>query len=335
MNKRLQRGALGLVALTALIVVLTGCSAKTYGAQCAFIIGNGVGDSRIPKEVLLPGEKVAKGDDEDYYIPCGPRNFIITDAKDRGDRHDPVVATTGKSEDGQTPGTPMFVFLTAYWTPNQDRETLKQFWAKACFKYTCASNDAQDEGNANFSTPGWNGMLRETVSPSLDRTGSDVMSQFPPDIWNKRADWPKVAAAFEKAFAAELRVSMQSNNVLMGDQRRNLDLLCGTSSPTADTKTADCTPITFSIEKITPQDPAIITLYNQSVTLQQRAAQATAAVGGNKARLDAATALYGSREQAGAALREQDAILACAQSKTTCVVNLGGGQLSPSIPAAR
>lgn len=329
MNKRFKRGALGLAALIALVVVLTGCTAKAYASQCAFIVGNGVGDSRDVKQVLLPGEKVSKGDDEDFYVPCNGRNFVVTPDTNHGDRHNAVVATTGASADGKTPGTEMKVWISVYWTLNENRDVLKQFYNNRCRKFACAGTEPSDEsGSANFTpTAGWNGMLNETQSPALDRTGNDVMRQFDPAIWREPAKWNggegSVAQAFQDAYAAELRVSSQSGNV---------NYFCGDSLPAGDGKTATCTPMTFTVERVEPNDPAIVTLYNQGVILDQRAAQARAAAGANKARLDAATALYGSREQAGAALREQDAIAACSQSKTTCVVNLGGGSVSVPTP---
>lgn len=325
MNKKLKKAALLLVGLIAAVAALTGCSAKAYASQCAFIVGNGAGDARQVKDVLLPGQKVNKGDDDDYYIPCNARNYVITPDNDHGDRHTPVTAKTGPSENGSTPATPVKVWLSAYWTPNENRDVLKRFYNKVCRKYSCASTDAAaDDSNQNFSTPGWNGMLRETFGPAMDRTGTTVMAKFGADIWNDASKWNgkgSVAEAFQTAFADELRQSMQSGSD---------NYLCGSSDGIANQN--DCTPITFSVEKIEPVDPEIVTIYNAGVTLEQKSAQAAAAARANKARLDSATALYGSREQAGAALREQDAIAACAAAKTSCVIAVGGANVTSPAP---
>ena len=323
-RKNLVRAGGALTAAAALTLALGACSAKAYASQCAVIVGNGVGDSRDVKDVLLPGEKVSKGDDEDWYLPCNARNFVITSDTDHGDRHTAVIAKTGPSEDGKTPATPVKVWLSSYWTPNETKPVLTQFYNRLCRKYSCASAEPQDEASSSNFTPseGWNGMLREVYGPAVDRTGTTVLAKFPPNVWNTPSSWngkSSVAEAFQNAFAPELRQSMQSG----AD-----NYFCGSSD---GTKQGDCTPITFSVEKIEPVDPAIVTIYNQSVVTDQRAAQARNQTAANAARLAAAKALYGS--QAEGALREQDAIAACAENKVTCVINLGGGSLAAPVPA--
>lgn len=331
-KKRIFRGAAALVGAVALILALGACSAKAYASQCAFVVGNGVGDSRDVKDVLWPGEKVSRGDDEDFYIPCNARNYVITSDKDHGDRHVPVVAKTAGSADGKTPATPVNVFLSAYWTPNLTKDTLKQFYNRLCRKYACASGEPADEsGGGNFApSAGWNGMLAEVVGPAIDRAGTTAMTKFPPTIWNDASRWngadESVAKAFQDAFAAQVRIGSQSGA---------LNYFCGDSQPNGDGKTATCGPVTFTVESVRPVDQQIVDIYNSTVVQQQKAAAAETQKAANKARLDSAKAVYGP--QAESALREQDAIAACAAARVTCVVSVGGGSVSPSVtaPAAR
>lgn len=312
-----------LVAAAALGVAgsLAACSAKPAESECAIVVGKGVGDGQTVKKIARPGESVAKGDDEDWYLPCGPRNYVVTADQNHGDRHNPVLAMTGPAEkDTDGVGSPVKLWLSAYFTPNETDAGMGDLW-RLCFKYSCALGSGDDEHDANWSA-GWLSLLNENFGPAIDRAAGVAMRKFDPDVWSDPAKRPKVAEAISAEFATQVKAATGYVH----------DIFCA-SGPEWDAKAKsfDCRPVRFTVENIEPTSAEVIKQYDQRVGLdaQQRSAEAQKTLNGTK--LDAAKAAYGPWAEYYLGLFE--AIDRCKAAGATCVINVGGaGSPPPAIP---
>jgi hypothetical protein len=249
----------GIAVMAVLAGSLTACSStKTTESDCAFVVGAGIGDVRTIKKVVHPGQKsTIKGDDEDFFVPCGARNFLVK--RDGGDRNTPSEATTAGDPITKVPGTPIAVYSDTFWTLNQTDDVMKKFYA-FCRKYACSSRDASGgEDTSNFSTPGWNGMLRENHSSVLDAAVNIAAQQFPPGLWHQKELWP----AFGKAIAVAWMKEMHANT------GSSLNYFCGTWVPddVNDPKTGKCTPVQIKVRDIEPPG-GVKNAYNAAIQAQ-------------------------------------------------------------------
>ena len=307
-------GAAGLLAAA----TLTACStAEPSVGQCAIVTGRGVGDDQTVKSVARPGEKITIGDAEiAWYVPCNARNYV-TQPGDGGDRKEPQTVKTGAR--GDQTGMPVKVYTRVYWQLNQTDEGLKSFFP-VCLKYGCASQTPQtDAANANdqqYSTPGWNGMLRENFGPAIDAATGNATGEFGPDLWADRSQWAKLGEQIATGFAGEIRKEVGGN----------VDFFCGiasdvAASPSADkTGTAGCSTVRVEVTQVKPADPQIEATYNQQVA-------ASYAKASNTARLGAAREVYGAWAEYFLGL--QDTVKYC-NGQQGCVIYVG----SPQPPAA-
>lgn len=181
-----------------LAVVLAACSQSTPRAnQCVFITGGGAGDSSEIKDVLYPGEKINKGDNEDWFVPCNSRNYIINaHSNDSGDYHSAITdVKTGKAEDGQAGAKFHITGISMFWALNQKEEVLRQFFP-FCQKYACyntGGDDDQNQAGTNFSSEGWNAMLRENFPYAIERATKRAALEFPPSLVEDSALWADFA----------------------------------------------------------------------------------------------------------------------------------------------
>lgn len=304
-----RRASIFAALMLGLGAAATGCATKAYSSQCAFVIGDGVNDNRQVKQIIYPGTGVDVGDDIVRFVPCNARNFIIADRPENRDRTMPVGAKT-KAGEGQ-PATRVKVFLSAYFTLNQQEKVLKDF-VPFCEKYNCYSEDDDVSGSDNYSSPGWNGMLAENFSPAIDRSTIEAMTGFDPSIYQDSADWPKLADAISSHFAAEIKKSTGSQ----------YDYFCASGS---DTRQGECGPVRFTIDRVEPSDARILGLEDDQAKAQQERIV-------NQERLRAAKELYGPL--ANYYLGLLDTIAACkAAGQNTCIVTLGGNAPTVSLPA--
>jgi hypothetical protein len=318
-KRRLVRVTGLIVGALALAGTLTSCSADTYASQCAYVIGNGAGDNHELKDIIYPNTKVTTGDDDVKLVPCNARNFIVTDKADVGDRHDPAVGKTKAGEDG-FPATSMNVYISGFWSLNQSKEALTAF-LPVCEKYNCFQG-VDDADNANFSSTGWTGMLNENFSFALDKSVARAMLDFEPGIWQDQSQWPTLADTVSKYFAEEVRNRLGAK----------VDFFCGNAGAgEGGSQGGTCSPVRFSVDKVTPSDSAVVDVYNRTIVAQSEATAARADEVSNTAQLAAARARYGS--MAEYYLGELDVIKACSDAKATCVVGTGGAP-SISIPQA-
>lgn len=297
MNFRLIGSIAGLVLVAG---GLTACSAVANTAECVLVVGNGGGEAHTVKKVVYPGESHGdEGDDWQKHVPCGQRNFIINPpGQGSGDRHNPVVGRTGASEDGKTPPMMVKSWVTANWELNQNEPVLKKFWIY-CQKYNCASDNELDNSK-NFSSDGWSGMLRESLSPAIDRAGAIAISKFGPDLWKNLALRGKLAEEFSSAVMNELKDPLSGN-----------PFFCGRGSESRDK--GECKPIKFTIEGIDPVDDRVIQIENNAQASNQEQNQ-------DQSRIDRTNKLYGPYGDYYRGL--QDTIDRC-NGKTACQIYVG------------
>jgi hypothetical protein len=242
-------------------------------------------------------------DNTAWYYPCDARNYVT--APSGGDRKDPMPVKTGTDKNGNTPGMPVQVWTSVYWTPTQVDAVMPAFLA-FCLKYGCAESSDQTDAsvalNPHSSTPGWNNMLAENLGPAVDRATNDVIGQFGPSLWTDRASWPRLGALIAQNLNAELAKETGNSH----------PYFCGDSSTTRN-----CTPMTVEVSNVTPADPAVQQLYNQQIAAEQ-------ALSVNAARLAAAQKLYGPYAQYFLGLQD------LADQCKTCTIYVGAPNTIPA-----
>ena len=299
-------------------------SNSTPSAMCAFVIGDGQEgrDVNIHK-IVYPGQPLNRNSEtEDLrFVPCNSRNFIInngtvTNANGDvvGDRKIPIKAYTST-------GTPVHLYVSAYWTLNQSPAALNKFY-EFCYKYTCASSDDK-AGTANFSTPGWNGMLGENFGPTLDSVGQLAASKYPDDIWKKH----------DATMIAQLALDMSNefNSKMRAKTGYDVDLFCGSGNSQWPNPNKPgegefiCTNVRIEVTAVEVADAAL----GQQESQANAAEQAKAA---NAQRLEAARQVYGDAAAYWLAL--QDTLAKCQSENTTCIVTLvtpGADGVAPTV----
>jgi hypothetical protein len=316
-----KNGSLALGAVILCLVTTAGSCGDNGGntsASCSFVVGDGDGDhdARV-HHVYLPNDNIHYDESSEIvrYVPCNARNFIINDGTIRnannqvvGDRDTPTVAYT-------TTNVKMKIMSTTAWTLNQSTNAMINFWT-FCFKYTCASSK-DTAGTANFSTPGWNGMLGENFNPTIDASIQEAAKQFGDELWqdHDRHVFDKLSKAASNIFKDRVR---QLNGY-------STDLFCGSGNSQWDSKRKNftCSAVRIIINDVQAAD----------ASLQQTASKETQAEQDKKAnakRLDAAKELYG--DDASGWLGLQDTIEKCKAAGSTCIINLGGSNVSPAVP---
>ena len=304
-----------IVAAVLVIALLVACDDEaTTSASCAFVYGDGsAGNDSNLHRVEYPGGKVElKTGENASYVPCNSRNYIINDGtvvnannEKVGDRHTLIKATTKT-------GVPIEISARALWTLNQSEAAMKNFYT-VCFKYTCATTK-DEAGKANFSTPGWNGMLAENFGPTMDSIAKIASINVDDSIWQNQnpQQYKALADSMSAAFADVMRGNLGFPN----------DLFCGSGNSTwkDPSKPGEseftCSPVRIQVD------------YVQRGEL--RSDESTqGAVTVNAQRLKNAQALYGP--DAGYWLALQDLIDKCKNAGTTCIINVGGAS-GPTVP---
>jgi hypothetical protein len=197
---------------------------------------------------------------------------------------------------------------------NQDETALNKFW-DVCQKYNCATEESRS-GNANYSTPGWNGMLGENFAVSVDAALLEAASTIDDDVWQKHD-----AALYEQLGEA---ASGLFKDKVRGRTGYNVDLFCGSGNSRfrdeENHKGFQCSNVRVIVDKVQ--------VVNQDLGDQAtKATQAEQEAATNAKIRQAAEILYGPLTSE--ALAMQDAIRLCQRRKqTTCIVNFGGGAVS-------
>lgn len=212
----------------------------------------------------------------------------------------------------------MKVWTSSYWTLNEDKDAMKKFW-DVCLKYNCASKEPAS-GTANFSTPGWNGMLGENFGPSVDQAAFNETARFDDDIWKKHtpADYKRLGQSMSDAFSEAVRTKTGYNT----------NLFCGSGNSvwTGDPGNSEflCRNVRIEVNDVQPFDSQLTGGVDETTKAKQdRSINAT--------KLQAAIEKYGSKQAASYWLGLQDSLAKCS-AQTVCVINIGGGQTAVAIP---
>ena len=309
MKKSIGKIALVLTAVVTMGAALTGCSsASTPTGMCGWVVGDGLGtnDANIHSTVY-PGDSVALSTGEEaHYVPCGPRNFIVTDGsiEGLGDQKTPVEAVTKDK-------TPVLVQVTAYWQLNQSKEALTQF-AELCNKYECYTEDVQ-AGSSNFASEGWNGMLRENFGPAIADAMRVSMPEITDAVWKTQdvAEQKKLEALLADAFKESIRIPTGYSS----------DLFCGAGNSGWDKpdeagakgNSFTCSNVRFSVTAV---EAASAQTQSNATSTNQTQLDTEA----NQARYDKSVPLYG--DQTHYWLGVQDATGKCPK-ESTCNIYLG------------
>jgi hypothetical protein len=296
--KKFTSVAAGLVVMAVTALGLTACGGTaTPTGMCAWVVGDGQNgrDAKV-KKTLYPDEKVEKGGDEiAQFVPCGPRNYIVTDGStDLGDRRTPIEATTASN-------TPVKVQVSAFWQLNQQQDALSKF-KEFCNKYTCYTTTAE-AGKSNFASDGWNGMLAENMGPAIEAATKVAMKTVPDEIWKTKD--PELT----KKLATDLSASfMEALRVRTG---YNVDLFCGSGNSGWDNlekrENFTCTNVRFEVTDVSARDSQAQN--NANVQSQEELTKKA-----NQSRYDSSVPLYGT--DTGRWLGVQDSVKSCPQGST-------------------
>ncbi len=324
MNRTINRKFIMLTALLMAAIGLSACSATktaTTSAQCGWIVGNGEdGNDLNVHEVKYPGQKVELGNgvgttEELKTIPCNPRNWIVNPKGSVDANGDPIGDYHEAMQGVTSGGTRVNVWLSMYWTPNQSESVMRDQFFPFCDKYDCFSNDS---AKVNNSSAGWNDMLGENLPGAVNASVRQAMTAYDDDVWEKDANWEKLAEAISASFSANFSVTSGYGN----------DLFCGSGDVSGwsdPTKPGEgeftCGTVRFAIDDVVNSDAA-----------QQKIAEQTSQVErqkkANADKLAIAKELYG--DKASETIASLDIIAACKAAGATCVVSIGSSS-SPTV----
>lgn len=260
-------------------LVLSACTTAVPGiGECAATTNGGFGSSgQGVSSVVHPGDQFQVGSgDTAWYWPCNDRNFVTSATIPGADRKAPEYAVrTAADPKSGTPGMPVYVWTSIYFTPTQNNAAMKKFLA-FCFKYTCATQNPQSPTDtlAHSSSPGWENMLIENMGPAIDRASQTAVQKYGPTLWTDQDSWDQLGNDIAAGLNAQLDKETQTTT----------PYFCGADSTQGPDGT--CTQMTVVVNNVTPADSTVITNYNKEVAAEQ----ATAA---NAARVKAAKDLYG------------------------------------------
>lgn len=302
--KKFTKTAGAMLVLGMSLLGLTACNgAATPSGMCGWVVGDGKSghDAKVKKTLYPDEETTVNSDQVAQYVPCGPRNYIVTDGsvngpdgKPIGDRLTPIEAVTST-------GVPVLVQLGSYWQLNQQPDALTKF-KEFCNKYECYTTTPQ-AGSSKFASDEWNGMLAENVGPAIEAATKAAMKDIPDDIWKKKDPVlnKKLATALSTSFAEALRVRTGYN----------LDVLCGSGNSGWEDpvkhENFTCTNVRFEITDVKARDDKAQTNANVE-------SQADITKQANQSRFDSTKPIYG--DETARWLGLQDTIKSCPQGAT-------------------
>lgn len=306
--------AMSMVAVAALGVSACSHVQPSLG-QYAIVTGHGALSTQQVQDVVLPGESINGNDGTTvWYFPGNYRNYVTL--PQNGDRNNPQATVTGPGPNKEV-GMSDYTWTYVGFQVNPAIDTKANNYAVAtaflrfCLKYACASTTAQNDtanaGQIRSSDPGWENMLNEIMPRAIDDATQTAIVGYGPDLWINRAKWKQYGIDIAKNLNGELETLSGSGS---------LPYFCGPGSTTTK-----CTPLSVTIQNVTPTDSDVVTQYNKQVSAQY-AQQASAS------RLHAAQAVYGP--DAYWFLGVQDTIGMCQNKGITCNIYLGNAPVTPS-----
>ncbi len=303
-------GALSLITLAT--ACMPGDTTANPVAMCSYVVGDGQeGRDSTIKRVVYPNQNIDHNEDTEnvVYVPCQSRNYLVNNGK-RLNANNVQVGDRFTAANGTTQtNTPVGVYYDVFWTLNQEEVAMRRFY-DLCYKYECYSKDAST-GAANFSTPGWNGMLGENFGPAADEAIAFALKQFDDDIWENKDTvlYEQLGTAASELFSS--KVALRTGY--------NLDLFCGSGNsgwPNPDKPGEgefSCTTVRIVVTDVFSTDATA----NEQAEETRQADQARSA---NAERLNTAKEIYG--DDASYWLGLQDTLKQCGPT-TTCVVTIG------------
>lgn len=311
--RRRKSVALLVVLTVGATLGLTACSqAKARASQCAYIISNGYLDARHIQHIIHPGEKASTNNAYPKYVYCNARNYLV---RPDGDLTSPLTGRTEPNSDG-TPGNPVKVSLSMYWQLNQNDSVLRSF-LPFCEKYNCFGG-SDTSGSDRFSSPGWNGMLKETFAPALERATVKALLSYHGNLPTDQSQWPKLGDEISQNFMSQVKVA---------DGSDANDFFCSSGSLYTDPANLhtgyQCKPVQIQIDTVEYANPQAEALFQQSTTLDAQKQLADKQRVVNEAELRAAKAKYGNL--ASYYLGLLDTIKECHDSGQSCTIVLGNG----------
>jgi len=300
---------LGATAVAGIALAATACThVQPSLGQYAIVTGHGALSTQQVLDVVMPGDSINQQDGTTvWYFPGNYRNYVTL--PNNGDRNNPQATLTGKGPDKE-PGMSDYTWTYVGFQVNPAINDKAGNWKTAtaflkfCLKYACASTSAQNDtanaGQVRSSDPGWENMLNEVMPRAIDDATQTAILNYGPDLWQNRAVWKQYGSDIAAALTGELETLTGSGG---------LPYFCGPGS----TETT-CTPLSVTIQNVTPVDPDVVTQYNKQVSALYSQQAATA-------RLNAAKAIYGP--DAYFFLGLQDTIGMCQAKNTTCNIYVG------------
>jgi hypothetical protein len=276
----------GAMALFVLIVVVAGCGSDnvaTTSASCAYIVHSSNTDKSVDR-VIYPGQSADQGDHEKtLYFPCNSRTYVINKGNKKNANGKPIGDRFTLAPGITSSGTRIEVAVSAYWTLNENPDVLNPDFYNLCEKYTCWS-EKSISNNANYASPGWNGMLGENMGESIDRTMRRVTPEFSDAIWQKgsQKEYDELGEKLSAGFDADVREATGYSK----------DLFCGSGN--SGWKEPDhpgkgefiCTNVRFIVDEVVNADHSRQLQANETNGLQSE-------VEDNEKELQAARAKYG------------------------------------------
>jgi hypothetical protein len=170
-----------LTCLTALALVLTGCSiANPTSSEVSLQYGAGPFDSRKFVECETDRD-VSDVNDDHYYYPSGQRDFTFGESD--GIDSAPLTSTTQDAQEIKVTGTVKFTLNTdcAEFTDPTGKVwpggKLQMFHELIAYKYDAAPTDGGEQ-----MKEGWTALLRNYVGAALDRATDNEALKYP---WQK------------------------------------------------------------------------------------------------------------------------------------------------------
>ncbi|ASZ74770.1 hypothetical protein KHO57_gp134 [Mycobacterium phage Phabba] len=271
--KKFIKALVGIPVAGLLIFGLTACDEDATLAVpqsfCGFLMGKGGRDNSDRANNAELGRVLYQGQSADFkkdqqvgkLFPCVTRNYVIAPQGQSADTNNPLRAMT-EGVDGK-PGTPVYVWVSVYWQPNQQPDPIRDFIGFAQGKYGAAADSPQaftGEGAQNASTPGWNKMLAENMYPTLQRIVEQPLRSIGDLVWqvNDPALRQSISDEMSDRFAEVFQQTTGSVN----------DLICGSGS-TGTGDQFNCEPVRIVVDLVTAQDQ------NTQTAAAQNAAQAS------------------------------------------------------------
>jgi hypothetical protein len=240
-----------LFSIIALLVIasslLTACQGTSV-ASCAVLVGDGYPDA-VVDAVYYPGQSYSDpGTDHVIrFLPCGDRNYLITDGS-KASNGITVGDETTLLQAKTSTGTDVLIGISAYFQLNQSLEAMQAFYAYQ-YKFGAASNQDVSGGAVNNSTPEWLDMLGETFGPAMDRTVKECTFLTGDSIW-QNGD-PEQKKVLKECVVTNLKAKLR-----IPTGYSNVDFFCGANGSEwanpgkPGEGTFSCAPIDIEIDLV-------------------------------------------------------------------------------------